>query len=225
MVDVAEKNYLMGEIQKSDRQIEKLSWCVVWMILLRSRNKNNGILLILSAVLAIVLFIPSCIYFAKKAKRRKLINQYVYRVHIEGSSLISLPVIYSELEYAFVYKYLYKLNGVNGLMLNEDKTLLSTYVPSYTIEERLEFLRDEFIILFNSETRKSFRRRNEIKKRIIEVLYLECRIKTVDSIKNYCSNTLFKDYSSFNQFNDKFVNEVVKKVAKKDESIIENTEC
>ena len=67
MVDVAEKNYLMGEIQKCDRQIEKLSWCVVWMILLRPRNKNNGILLIYQQILQLF-----CLYHLVFILQKKL---------------------------------------------------------------------------------------------------------------------------------------------------------
>lgn len=208
-MELAEKNYILSEIKKYDKQIAGLSWCAFGFVLIKS-NKKNYLFLIISLIITVLLCIPLFIYLSKCNKRKRLVEQYVFKEYIECQSEIILSSIYSEIDYSMIRNYVYSFNK-NEYHLNADKTRLSRIESNYEIEDRLIDLRNELIVLHNSNSYKSLKRRKEINKQIVFIIYHHLNKQTSKEICDYCSSTLSNNYQNYNTIYQKYVDKVLKK--------------
>lgn len=214
-MELAEKNYLLQEIKRLDKQIAGMSWCVFGFVLIKS-SKKNTLFLLISLVITIIFFIPAFIYIGKCNKRNKLIREYVYKSFLNNDEpVIVLANVYREVDYGIICKYLYKQEK-NGLYLNADKTVLSKN-KNFIIEteEKINYLHDELIVLFNSSHYKSVKRIKEINRNIVIFAFELLETKDVEKIYSYCSEIVFMGHEKYNQIHKKFITKVIFKMEQK----------
>lgn len=213
-MEIAEKNYLLSEIKKYDEEIAGMSWCTFGVTFIKSNKRSKNILfLIISLVITIVLCLPYFIYLGKVNKRKKLINEYVFKEYIENNDEIVLSSIYKEIEYGIIRNYIKKISK-KTYILNADKTRLNKQIIEYDYDIRLTDLKNELIILSNSNHNKAIKRKKEINKQIVTILYQSLNMKSENEICDYCNNVLFVDNISFNTIYYKYVKKILKKLSK-----------